>query len=354
MLPEHLTRTQFTIYLAAGIALIALAVWVVVPWLRRLIATYHIGEPYLLAILDKGRNPARAFIAILGLRYLIRLVESSDIRWPSALNQLVSILLIGAVTWFLCAAIAAIEEVLIGRVSWDRAEGRRVATQLTLARRVATTIIVVSGIWTALMTFPQVRSVGQTLLASAGLISIIAGLAAQTTLTNVFAGIQIVVTNAIRVDDFVSVEGQPGRVDDITLTYVVIRPWDDRKVIYPASYFISNSFENWTQIGDPIQGSTEIDVDWTAPIDAMREELDRILAASEYWDGRTGTMQVTDVLEGSVRLLIVLSAASASDLFALQAEVREALVKYVVQHVPGAIPRSRYVMNPGAAAELEP
>lgn len=330
-----------------GVILVVVLAFMLVPWLRVVLKKTGFGHPYLLAFLEKGRFAARAFVMIVGMQVLLHILETSSRPWPSAIPHFLTILLIAAVTWFLCEVIVATEELLLSRISWDKAGQRRFGTQVLLIRRVFLVIVVMVGIWTALMTFPRVQSFGQALLASAGLLSIIAGLAAQTTLTNVFAGIQLVLTNAIRVDDFVSVDGQAGRVDDITMTYVVIRPWDDRKLIYPASYFISNSFENWTQIGDPIQGSTEIEVDWTAPIDEMRTELRRVLDASSSWDGREGTILVTEVLEGRVRLLITLSAASASNLFALQSEVREALVTYVVRHVPQAIPRARYVMSSG-------
>ncbi|MCA9832373.1 MAG: mechanosensitive ion channel family protein [Thermomicrobiales bacterium] len=344
MLPDHLSTMQIILIIALGVVVIVLLAFMLVPWLRMILTKTGFGHPYLLAFLEKGRFAARAFVMILGMQGLLHLLETSDVRWPSPIYHLLTILLIAAVTWFFCAVVLATEELLLSKISWQEAGQRRIATQVLMIRRILLTIIVLAGMWAVLMTFPQVQSFGQTLLASAGLLSIIAGLAAQTTLTNVFAGIQLVFTNAIRVDDFICVDDQTGRVDDITMTYVVIRPWDDRKLIYPTSYFISHSFENWTQIGDPIQGSTEIEVDWLAPIEELRQELKRVLGTSRFWDGREGTMVVTEVLDGKVQLLITLSASSASNLFSLKSEVREALVTYVVQHAPQAIPRARYVV----------
>lgn len=342
MLPDNLSTTQLVFVVGLGLVVIVFLSLMLVPWLRAVLRKTGFGHPYLLAFLEKGRYAARAFVMIAGMQGLLWVLEQSDRSWPSAVHHLLTILLIAAVTWFLCEVIVATEELLLSRISWDEARHRRFGTQVLLVRRVLLMVVIMVGIWMSLMTFPRVQSLGQALLASAGLLSIIAGLAAQTTLTNVFAGIQLVLTNAIRVDDFVSVDGESGRVDDITMTYVVIRPWDDRKLIFPASYFISHSFENWTQINDSIQGSTEIEVDWTAPLDDLRAELTRVLTASESWDGREGAILVREVMDGRIRLLITLSAASASNLFALKSEVREALVTYVVDHAPQAIPRSRY------------
>lgn len=345
LLPDNLSTMQIASVIGLGLIIIAFLSFMLVPWLRTVLKKTGFGHPYLLAFLEKGRYAARAFVMIAGMQGLLWVLEASDRPWPSAVQHLLTILLIAAITWFLCEVIVATEELLLSRISWDEAGHRRFGTQVLLIRRVLLMVVIMVGIWMSLMTFPRVQSLGQALLASAGLLSIIAGLAAQTTLTNVFAGIQLVLTNAIRVDDFVCVDGETGRVDDITMTYVVIRPWDDRKLIYPASYFISHSFENWTQINDSIQGSTEIEVDWTAPLNDLRAELQRVLAASESWDGREGTILVTEVLDGRIQLLVTLSAASASNLFALKSEVREALVTYVVRHAPEAIPSSRYTVH---------
>ncbi len=344
MVPDNLSTTQIAFVIVLGLVVIVILSLMLVPGLRTVLKRTGFGHPYLLAFLEKGKYAARALVMIAGMQGLLWILEASDRAWPSVVQHLLTILLIAAITWFLCEAIVATEELLLSRISWDEAGHRRFGTQVLLIRRVLLMVVIMVGIWMSLMTFPRVQSVGQALLASAGLLSIIAGLAAQTTLTNVFAGIQLVLTNAIRVDDFVSIDGEAGRVDDITMTYVVIRPWDDRKLIYPASYFISHAFENWTQINDTIQGSTEIEVDWTAPLDELRAELKRVLAASASWDGREGTILVTEVMDGRIRLLITLSAASASNLFALKSEVREALVTYVVHHAPQAIPRSRYTV----------
>ncbi|WP_374223636.1 mechanosensitive ion channel family protein [Arthrobacter sp. ISL-30] len=168
-----------------------------------------------------------------------------------------------------------------------------------------------------------------------------AGLAAQTSLVNVFAGVQLAFTDAIRVDDVVVVQKEWGRIEEITLTYVVVHIWDDRRLILPSTYFTTTPFENWTRRQSAVMGTVEFDLDWRAPIEAMRSELRTLLASTELWDERVGILQVTDATNGFVRVRILLSAADSASLFDLRCLIREAMVMFLQQH-PEALPHLRY------------
>jgi small-conductance mechanosensitive channel len=167
---------------------------------------------------------------------------------------------------------------------------RRVRTQITVLRRLVVALVVVFGLASVLMTFPAFSNIGKTLFASAGVLSVVAGLAAQTSLGAAFAGIQISFSDAIRVGDVVVVEGEWGRIEEITLTYVVVHIWDERRLVLPCTYFIKTPFQNWTRNATALLGTVALDVDFTVPLDAMRAELDRLIKSSKLWDGRANVL----------------------------------------------------------------
>jgi small-conductance mechanosensitive channel len=193
-----------------------------------------------------------------------------------------------------------------------------------------------------LLTFPSARAAGASILASAGVISIVAGLAAQTSLANVFAGLQLAFTDAIRVDDVVVVEEEWGRIEEITLTYVVVHIWDDRRLVLPSTYFTTTPFQNWTRKESAVLGSVELDVDWSVPFDAMRAELDRLLTDHPLWDRRVGVLQVTDAVGSVVRVRVLVSAPDAGALFDLRCQVREGLVVWLQRDHAYGLPRVRW------------
>ncbi|MFP5365357.1 MAG: mechanosensitive ion channel family protein, partial [Actinomycetes bacterium] len=173
------------------------------------------------------------------------------------------------------------------------------------------------------------------------MISIVAGLAAQTSLVNVFAGMQLAFTDAIRVDDVVVVQKEWGRIEEITLTYVVVHIWDDRRLILPSTYFTTTPFENWTRRQSEVMGTVEFDLDWRAPVEDMRAELRTVLAGTELWDQRVGILQITDATGGFVRVRILVSAADSAALFDLRCLIREAMVTFLQQGHPQALPQQR-------------
>src|SRR5690606_19219178 len=189
--------------------------------------------------------------------------------------------------------------------------------------------------------FPEMRAVGTSLLASAGIVSIVAGLAAQSILGNLIAGIQIAFTDAIRVGDVVVVEGEWGRIGEINLSYVIVNVWDERRLVLPCSYFTTNPVETWTRRSDRIMGAVFMDLDWRVPMDAVRERFQQVIDASPAWDRRTSSVFVTDSQGGFVTVRFVMSAKDSGDLWAIRCEVREKMMTWLQQEHPEALPRTR-------------
>jgi small-conductance mechanosensitive channel len=227
----------------------------------------------------------------------------------------------------------------------DNARARGMHTQIRLITNIIAVIVIVFTIAFILMTFPQVKQIGVTILASAGIIGIVIGLAAQKTLGNLIAGIQIAIAQPIRLDDVVIVENEWGKIEEITLTYVVVRIWDLRRLVVPISYFLEKSFQNWTRTSADLLGIVLIYADYTIPVKDMREELTRILNNSSLWDKKINVLQVTNMTEKTVELRALMSAADSSSLWDLRCEVRERLLEFLQAHFPHCLPRMRLEMK---------
>jgi hypothetical protein len=223
----------------------------------------------------------------------------------------------------------------------DNKQARTIHTQVQVIRRFTAVSVTVLAIGTMLTTFQTVRIIGTSLLASAGVAAAIAAFAAQALLGNVFAGLQIAFGKSLRLDDVVVVGGEWGRIEDITLIYVVLRIWNDRRLILPTSYFTNNRFENWTRNEASLLGLVELDLDWSVPVDRMRDELRAILSDQPMWDGRVSVLQVTDAVAGNVRLRALVSAGDAPTLWDLRCLVRERLVGWLREHHPEALAKVR-------------
>ncbi|HEY0119800.1 MAG TPA: mechanosensitive ion channel domain-containing protein [Cellulomonas sp.] len=333
-----------------GAVAVALAVAAAVEAVARRIGRH---SPLVTDLSARCHRPLRAVLVVV-LGWVGLLSSTRPAPWQPPASHALLIVLIAAVAWLLTGLAHVLEDAALRRyasvTAADR-QGRRVQTQAQLLRRIAVAVIVVWAVGAALLTFPAVRVVGASVFASAGLLSVVAGLAAQSSLGNLFAGLQLAFTDAIRMDDVVVVQGDVGRIEEITLTYVGVRLWDDRRVILPSSWFTTTPFENWTHHAPELLGTVEMDVDWSVPVDAMRAELDRLLAGSALWDGRAGRLQVTDATGGRLRVRALVSAVDSATLFGLRAEVREGLVAWVVRQVPSALPRTR--TQPMGQADLE-
>ncbi len=234
----------------------------------------------------------------------------------------------------------------------DNLQARAIHTQVVVLKKVAVTAIGIFTVASMLMVFDSVRQFGASILASAGVAGIVIGFAAQRSIATLLAGFQIALTQPIRVDDVVIVENEWGRIEDITLTYVVVRVWDLRRLIVPINYFIEQPFQNWTRASADILGTVFLYVDYSVPVDALRGELTRILKASPYWDGKVNVLQVTEAKEHVLQLRALASAADASLAWNLRCDIREHLVAFVQREYPDSLPRLRASFGtlPSAAA----
>jgi small-conductance mechanosensitive channel len=223
----------------------------------------------------------------------------------------------------------------------DNLQARSIYTQVVVLKKVALTSIGIFTLASMLMVFDSVRQFGASILASAGIAGIVVGFAAQRSIATLLAGFQIALTQPIRVDDVVIVEDEWGRIEDITLTYVVVRVWDFRRLVVPITYFIEQPFQNWTRTSADILGTVFLYADYTVPLDALRAELTRLLESSRYWDGKVNVLEVTDAKEHTLELRALASAADASLAWDLRCEIREKLVTFVQQNYPESLPRLR-------------
>ncbi|WP_223906891.1 mechanosensitive ion channel family protein [Actinomyces capricornis] len=248
-----------------------------------------------------------------------------------------------AATWLAASTTRALETTVVKtmRSSSDVGRSNRVTTQAQILRRVVEVIVIALGLVGAIMTFPGAYVAMGSLFASAGLVSVIAGLAARSTLSNVFAGVQLATTDAIRVGDVVVAGTEQGTIEEITLAYVVLRTGDERRIVLPSSYFTENAFENWSRGGTQVIGTLDLELDWRAPIAALRVELARIVAASTIWDGRQASLEVADAVGGTLSVRISLSGKDPGDVGALKTHVREGLVTWLQREAPYALPRTR-------------
>jgi small-conductance mechanosensitive channel len=342
--------TQAMPFLAMALAVVA---GLVLSWLvRKIVLRLNRNKPELRETSRVARLPLRLALCLIAVRTALA-TSGGDLEWRHALDHLLLIALIASLAWLAIAMLLIIEAMVLTRYRVDVADNRRarrLRTQVILARRIGVALIVVVALGSMMLTFPAIQALGAGLLASAGVISIVAGLAAQTSLVNVFAGIQLAFTDAIRVDDVVVVQKEWGRIEEITLTYVVVHIWDDRRLILPSTYFTTTPFENWTRRQSEVMGTVEFDLDWRAPVEAMRGELKKVLAETPLWDKRVGILQITDATAGFVRVRILVSAADSASLFDLRCLIREELVLFLQQDHPTALPHVRLESLPSAAS----
>lgn len=267
---------------------------------------------------------------------------SPDVEQP--LRHALVIATIGAVSWLAATIAFLVEDSVLHRVKVDvrdNRRARRVHTQMGIVRRLTAVLVTIVGLAAALMTFDTMRTYGASVLASAGLVGVVAGLAAQTMLSNVFAGLQLVFTDALRYDDIVVVEGQWGRIEELTLTYVVVHLWDERRLVLPATYFTTTPFENWTRSESRVIAAVELNLDPSAPVGDLRVKARELVEANPLWDRREWVLQVTDSTELTMVVRITASAADASSAWDLKCDLREQLLEWIHREHPHALPRVR-------------
>lgn len=341
--PEFLVTLLISLAAAAVVA-------VIVAVAARLVAR---RRSWARVLVTHARVPFRVMLIVAAV-WIAVLTRFPEREWLGWVTQLLAIAAILAAAWLLGGLVGFVTHQALGHYRIDVPDNRvarRIRTQTLILRRLAIAAIVVIALGAVLLTFPAVRAVGASLLASAGILSVVAGLAAQTVLANMFAGIQLVFTEALRVDDVVVVDGEWGKVGEITLSYVVLDLWDDRRLVLPCTYFTTTPFQNWTRQGSELLGAVELDVDWRVSTEGMRRHLDVVLADTPLWDGRASVLQVTEATGGLVRVRILVTAQDAPTLFDLRCIVREAMVRWVQEHNPQALPVQRVmVTEPGETA----
>lgn len=314
--------------------------------LRKAFAKAATASSILARVRRPGHFTFAAWGAWAGLGIALVNPNLSDWNGTSITTFLMHVLLIIALaclTWMAYAAAWVFEDAAKARQDSDQGRSRRFETQAQVLRRFAQGIVVVVGVVAIIGTFEVARQAMTTVLASAGVLSVIAGLAAQQTLGNVFAGLQLAFTDAIRVGDVVVAgdKHETGSVEEITLSYVVVRIWDERRLIIPCRYFTQTPFENWTRRAAAQLGTVELKLDWSAPMTLIRTKVEQLLTSTDLWDGRTWGVQITDSDEYTVTVRVLVSAKNSGHLSDLRAYLREQLISWIVTEEPWARPAQR-------------
>jgi small-conductance mechanosensitive channel len=269
-------------------------------------------------------------------------------RFARLISHFSTLLLIFAVTWSCIVVLKSFKSGLMRKydiTADDNLNARRVYTQFTILERVAIFILIVFAIGIALMSFDNIRTIGISFLTSAGIAGIILGFSAQKMLGTLVAGIQIAITQPMRMDDVVIVEGEWGWIEEINLTYVVVRIWDKRRMVLPTTYFIEKPFQNWTRTTSEILGTVFIYTDFHMPVDALRTELTRLLNTTHLWDGNVNVLQVTNATETGMEIRALMSSKNSPTSWDLRVFIREKLITFIQQNYPQCLPRTRIEMN---------
>ena len=281
--------------------------------------------------------------------WLIRYVSPGD-EWEAVIAKASQILLILSVAWTLLVLIHSFDKLLLKRFRMDREDNlksRKVHTQVRLMEKVVNFVILLLTLGMILLSFDGLRQIGVGLFASAGLAGIVIGVSAQKVVGAFLAGIQIAFTQPFRLDDAVVVEGEWGWIEEINLTYVVVRLWDKRRLVLPSNYFLEKPFQNWTRNNAELLGTVFLYVDYTVPLEALRSELARVVSGTPLWDGKVNALQVTDSTERSMEIRILVSAANSPAAWDLRVYVREKMIDYLQREYPHALPRIRYQRENG-------
>jgi len=332
--------------LLAGAALLGLlAHWLLHRFVRR--STRRLEGPLRNALLQRLSGPFRLLLPLLLVHVVLPVVPAAP---GGLLRGGLYAVLVAAVAWLVIALLYAADDAITGHYTIDvpnNLKARKVVTQVRILRRVATTAVLVLALGIMLLQYEPVRQLGTGILASAGIVGIVVGIAAQRTLGDLFAGIQIALTQPIRVDDVVIAEGDFGWIEEITLTYVVVRVWDRRRIVLPITHFVEKPFQNWTRTSADLIGTVFFYLDYSVPVEDLREELHRIVEASEYWDEDVVGLQMTDASERTVTLRALASAKDAPTLWNLRCEIREKMVAYIREQYPEALPALRTRVETG-------
>ncbi len=311
-------------------------------------------------ILKAVQRPAFYVLPLIALQGVWQ-AAPDDLRFIDNVRHVNGLLLIAAFTWLAIRVVSGLAEGIIAQHPSnveDNLQARRIYTQARVLSRTAMFMVLLAGLSMMLMTFPGARQVGASLLASAGVIGLVAGIAAKPVFSNIIAGLQIALAQPIRIDDVLIVQGEWGRVEEITGTYVVMSIWDERRLIIPLQWFIENPFQNWTRNNAQLLGAVFFNVDFGMPVAPLRVEMERVVRAAPEWDGRVFVLQITDATEKTMQVRILATAASSPKAFDLRCRIREAMIDYMQREYPQFLPQLRIQaatdFRPAPRAEAPP
>lgn len=347
-MPDWSLMRGYVVPLGAAV-LAGFVVWSLLRWLFRRAE----GRDYRRARIVRVVSLPLAFA--IPLLFLNMAIAATPLRGEAfdAVRHLLHIGVVGCLTWLLVRAVAAGELWILRSHPIEVADNlaaRRIQTQTKVLARVLMGAIILVGVSVVLLSFDPVKQLGRTLLASAGIVGLVAGMAAKPVFGNLIAGLQIALTQPIRLDDVVIVEGEWGRIEEIGSSYVVVRIWDERRMVVPLAWFIENPFQNWTRRSADLLGTAFLWLDYRTPMAEVRGELERICRGEPLWDGRVCVTQITETSESAIQVRLLVSARNSGDAFDLRCIVRERMVDFLMRQHPYALPRLRAELS----SEAEP
>ncbi len=303
-----------------------------------------------------SKKPAALLLPLIGVILVMPLLHLPP-QIHAAISHVLGLLIIGSLAWLSIALTEVLSDMIAAKYDVkvkDNLTARRVQTQVHVLRRILVVVISVISISVMLMTFPEIRSIGAGLFASAGIAGLVIGMAARPTLSNLIAGVQMALTEPIRLDDVVIVEGEWGWIEEIGTTYVVVRIWDLRRLVVPLSYFIEKPFQNWTRRSADLLGTVYIYTDYTVPVEEIRAQLHEALKSSSRWDGKVWNLQVTNATEHTVELRALMSAPDSGTAWDLRCEIREKMISFLQEKYPDSLPKVRAELTRDKAKENPP
>lgn len=339
---EFASRHPLAVFAVAVLAALAVA-WLVHRIGAALLRSITRRRPVASLVVSRAYVPSRWLLIAFALNVVLQGAPDA-LPGQSSAEMLLRLALIGVFTWLAircCDAVADAIIMLNPADVDDNLGARRIQTQTRVLGRCVNLLVLVIGVAAMLLTLPGARQIGASLMASAGLMGLVAGFAAKPVLGNVIAGLQIALTQPIRLDDVLIVKGEWGRVEEITGAYVVIRIWDERRLVVPLQWFIENPFENWTRTTSQLIGTVFLWLDYRIPLDPLREELKRLCEAAQEWDGRVCVLQVTDTNDRAIQVRALVSARASGEAWDLRCKIREGLIAWVQEHQPDCLPRLR-------------
>jgi small-conductance mechanosensitive channel len=319
----------------AGAIILGLVAHYVIFWILQRFAGRK-GAVLDQSLIRRGRRPSRWIFPLLAVLAVLPGLSLPP-KPMAALEHITALGLIAAIAWLVSLSVDVTADLIADRYRMDVEDNlaaRRIQTQFQMLRRITTVLVAIVTVSLMLMTFPAIKHIGLSLLASAGLATLVVGMAMKETLSNLIAGVQIAFSQPFRLGDAVVVEGEWGWIEEIGMMYVVVRIWDLRRLVLPLSYFLDHPFQNWTRTGAELLGSTILSMDYTAPIEELRQELRRICESTKLWAGKVSVLQVSDATERTMQIRALMDARNSSDSWDLRCLVREKLIEYMQKNHP--------------------